>query len=534
MRNNMKTLKNMFWVILILGLIQSCNDPYLNTPYTNIIENFPAATYMENDTVMEVSLWVDLLKHSDMFNTLNLQADYTCFVPEDAAIEQYLKENNYASLEDMPLETARLLVRYHTIKGTRYSSVDFSNGMIPDSTASGDYLTTAFLENGGQVQINEEALILKTKQVTNAYIHLIDKVLNPVTETIWDKLSKPEFSIMKDAFELCGLNDKLNTIITEETSNGVTSQRKYRYTLFAVPDSVFVNSGINSAMELADSLSAGTDYTAQTNMLNQFMAYHLLNQQYSFADLAYFTETDKVRSKNYNTLATNQLINVSEKNQAIYINWNKSTLTGVAFLVLNQNCKNGVIHVVNNKMMVTTPSATKVRWELTDYPELSFISFYRKASSTSTQTMQISTEDVSCYNWLSVPESKNGLTYELSNKNESVKIKALNADYLILSLGTFGWVEMKTPTLIAGKYAVYCEHFNPKGTALGGRLSFILDGAYFGSQISTSGASKTTDQYLTSTKIGEITFTETNSHMLRILAGDNNSAYLDCITFSPM
>ncbi len=530
----MKIVNYIIGLILLISLIQSCKDPYLNTPYTNNIENFPAATYMENDTVMEVSLWVDLLKQADMFNTINLQADYTCFVPDNHAIETYLKSNGYNSLSELPLAISQLLVRYHTIKGSRYSSVDFSNGMIPDSTASGDYLSTAFLENGGQVQINEEAVILKTKQVTNAYIHLIDKVLTPVTETVWEKLSNPQYSVMNEAFELCGYRSILNAVLTEENSNGVTTLRKYRYTLFAVPDSIFAKVGITSVTQLADSLGAGVDYMAETNLLNRYMAYHLLNQQYSFADIAYFTETDKVRSKNYNTMAANQLINVSEKDQQIYINWNKNTSTGVAFLQLNQNCKNGVIHVVNDLMKVTSPSPTKVRWELTDYPELSYISFYRKSASTSTQTQRIATGDVNCYDWLSVPESRNGLTYELSNKNESVKIKALNADYLILSLGTFGWVQLNTPTIIAGKYAVYCEHFNPKGTALGSKLSFILDGAYFGSQISTSGASKTTDQYLTNTKIGEITFTETTSHSIRILAGDDSNAYLDCITFSPM
>ena len=138
------------------------------------------------------------------------------------------------------------------------------------------------------------------------------------------------------------------------------------------------------------------------------------------------------------------------------------------------------------------------------------------------------------YRWLSVPESKNGLTYELSGKNESVKIKALNADYLILSLGTFGWVEMQSPAIIAGKYAVYLEHFNPKANEAGGKLMFILDGNYLGNEVTTSGANKTTDQYLTNTKIGEVTFTATGSHTIRILAGDTKNAYLDCITFSPM
>lgn len=528
-------MKKISFLILLSLLIFACKDPYLDSVYTDEIGNFPASTFMENDTTMEVSLWVDLLKHADMFNTLNLQANYTCFVPDNQAMQQLLTAKGLSSVADMNTDDAKLLVRYHTIQGTQYSSVDFTEGLIPDSTASGDYLTTAFLLEGGQLQVNEEALVTRTVKVTNAYLHLIDKVLTPVTETIWEKLAADEFSIFREAFVLTGFNERLNTIeTTETTSNNETVVRKYRYTLFAVPNTVFIDQGINTVNDLVDSLAAGNDYTVESNKLYRFMAYHLLNQQYSFTELSYFAETDKTRSKNYNTMAKNQLINVSEKDKTIFINWDKTNLTGVGLLKLNQNCKNGVIHTIDGLMEVVSPAPTKVRWELTDYPELSYISFYRKSSSSSTQQRLINSGDVTCYNWLSVPESKVGLTYELSNKNDAVKKKALNADYLILSLGTFGWVEMETPTIIAGKYAVYLEHFNPKGTEQGSKLLFILNGSYFGNQVSTSGANKTTDQYLTNSKIGEVTFTETTTHKVRILAGDDGAAYLDCITFSPM
>jgi hypothetical protein len=297
---------------------------------------------------------------------------------------------------------------------------------------------------------------------------------------------------------------------------------------------VFQAAGINNATELATYLGAAKDYISNANSMNRFMAYRLLNQQYSFAELSKFAETDKVRSRNYNTVAVNQLINISEVDKTIYINWNNTNKTGVKLVRLNQNCKNGVIHHIDGLLPVKSPAPTTVRWELTDFPELSYISFYRKAASTSTQQRLINQGDVSCYKWMSVPESKVGLTYELSNKNDAVRIRALNGDYLILSLGTFGWVEMNSPTIIAGKYSVFIEHFNPRGNDLGGRLMFIIDGQYVGSQVSTTGASKTTDQYLTTTKVGEVTFTETVPHKIRILAGDNSASYLDCIRFVPM
>lgn len=526
-------MKKILIYIAAVLMAFACKDPYLNTPYTHNLDNFPAATYIEMDSQLNVSIWVDLLKKADLFNAMNLQANYTCFVPSNEAMQAYLSGRGMSSVDQMDKSWAETLVRFHTVRGAKYSAVDFTNGLLADSTASGDYLATNFTTDGGRVIVNEESQIQKTIQVTNAYIHIIDKVMTPVTETLWDKLQISGFSILKDGFESIGLKDRLNTVVSFDTlSSGQLIARKFRYTLFAVPDSVFNNAGIYSLTDLKDSLKAGDDLNASVNALNRYLNYHLLNQQYSFSDLSNFAETDKTRSRNYNTMATNQLLNVSEKNKEIFLNWNSSLNTGTALVRLNENCKNGVMHVIDGLLPVVSPKSTQVRWEITDFAELSYIHFYRKSSSSSTQQYNLAQGDLSCYKWLSVPEFKTGLTYELSNKNESVKIKALNADYLILSLGTFGWVEMKSPAIISGSYSVYLEHFNPKGTEASGKLLFILDGNYFGSQLTSSGASKTTDQYL-KTKIGEVTFSETTTHTLRILAGDEKSSYIDCITFTP-
>ncbi|MDD3077829.1 MAG: fasciclin domain-containing protein [Paludibacter sp.] len=525
--------KSVFIILIIAVIFTACADPFADNAFSTEEASQPAATYMENHDSLDVSLWVSLLKHADLFNTLNLQSGYTCFVPDNEAMQAFLTRKGYASVDDISVADAKLLIRYHTIPNVKYSSVDFEEGLISDSTATGDYLSTTFLDNGGQVQINTEAVIEKTVQVTNAYIHVIDAVLTPVTETIWDKLQYDGFSIFRQAVEATGFKEKLNTIYTTETANDITLLLRYRYTLFAVPDSVFEASDITSLAVLADSLKAGNDYTATDNKLYQYVAYHLLNQQESYYDLSYFSETDDTRSKNLNTMAENQLINVSEDNKTIYINYHSDTETGIELIKLNMNCKNGVMHVVNGLMKVESPTPTTLTWELTDYPDLSAISFYRVAAGTSTKMEYLSEDAFTCYTWLTVPESRAGLAYLLANKNESVMKSSLNSDYLVLSLGMYGWVEMESPAIIAGTYKVYIKHYNPKNTELLGKLSFIFDGEYLGSQITTIGNSKTTDKFV-KTLIGEITFTETTTHTLRILAGDTYDSYLDCLTFEPV
>ena len=525
----MKKLK-LITAILSGFLLFSCVDPYIDDATlikdTNVL---PAASYMEKTDSLQLSLWVELLKHTGLYNALNLAGSYTCFVPDNNAMKAYLTTAGKQKISDLPVDVAKNLVKYHTINGALYSAVGFDEGVIPDSTASGDYLATTFNKNGGQIIVNLEATVTKTVKTNNAYIHIINNVLTPVTQTLREKLQDSKFSVFRAAVDATGYGDKLNTV--NVVINNVTY--KYRYTVFAVPDSVFAAAGINDLQGLTEYLKAETDYTSPNNELNKYVAYHLINQQLSYATLSGFEITDTKRTRNYATMAANQLLNVSEVNKTLYLNYNTTLKTGTKLLIINRNCKNGVLHVVNGIMPVESPKPTTVQWELTDYPVLSStLPRYRTSGLTSTYTYQLAAEVANCYHWLSVPESKPGLFYVIANKNDAVPYRAINYDYLRINLGTYGWVEMTTPTIVAGTYKVTIEHYNPLAAEAQGKIWFIIDGAYVGTQVATRGASKTANQFL-KTQFGTITFPTTTTHIVRILAADNFASDLDCLTFTP-
>jgi len=519
--------------ILIVGFY-SCVDPYAaDSTYIKDTSALSAASYMERTDSLNVSMWVQLLKYTDLFNTLNLAANYTCFVPSNDAMKAYLTKKGVANVTDLNIDDAKLLVKYHTIKGTLYSSVSFEEGVIPDTTATGDYLSTSFEVDGGAVRINTEATITKTVKTNNAYIHVLNATLTPVTETIWDKLQSSDFSIFRQAV----IATRMDTALSKVTDFISLVKHTYHYTLFAVPDSVYKANNINSFQTLCDSLKSATDYTSTTNALNLYVNYHLLNQQISYATLANFSLTDTKRSKNYSTMATNQLFNISEVSKILYINYSSTTGKGAKFLSINKNCKNGVVHIISDVMRVQVPKLTTIVWEFTDYPILaSTLSKYRVSGLTSQYTSLLSPTVATCYKWLSIPDSKPGLTYVVANKNETESYKAINYDYLLLNLGTYGWVEMTTPSILAGKYTITFGHYNliqPATIGKVGKLWFIVDGAYVGTQpVTTQGANTTKSAYTTSS-VGTVTFTTTGQHKVRILAADTYSSYIDCLTFTP-
>lgn len=522
---------NYIFALLVIGFT-ACTDPYANdTSLIKDVNALPAASYLEKTDSLNASMWVEMLKYTDLYNTLNLAANYTCFVPSNSAVQSYLSSNGLQKVTDISKEMAITLIKYHTIKGAAYSAVSFEDGVMPDTTATGDFLSTSFNENGGAVQINLEATIQKTVKTNNAYIHIVNKVLTPVTQTVWEKLQNGKFNILSQAIEAVGYKDKLNTV--NEIIN--TKNYKYRFTLFAVSDSVYNSIGISSFQQLKDSLRAGTDYTASDNALNKYVFYHLLNQQISYSTLSYFTQTDTKRSKNYSTMAANELMNVSEVSKELYINYNTTTKKGIKFLQINRNCKNGVMHIIDGLMPVIIPKPTTFQWEFTDYPILaSTLSKYRTAGLTSNFTAVLDPKIISSYNWLPVPASRAGLYYVIANKNDAQFYKALNYDYLRLDLGIYGWVEMTTPAIMAGTYKLTVEHYNPLATEGQGKIWFIIDGAYFGAQVSTRGASKTASNFTKSPiGTGTITFSTTKTHTVRILAADSYTSDLDCLTFTP-
>lgn len=530
---------NKYFLIVIAALLisgmYSCDDPYADDSYLDEALEHPAATHLNNNPD-DYSLWVDLLKYTDLYNSLNLNENYTCFVPDNEAFEKYLNANNYPSVTSIDKEFASILVKYHTIRGKAYISSDFENGVLPDTTATGDFLT---IENKGlnAITINNEATIIGLdKHVTNGVIQTINKVLTPITETITDKLGHASYSVFRSAVEAVGYLDMLDRIVTSEMQqDGKIIQKKYKHTVFIVPNEVFAESDITDLTSLATFLNAGTDYTNPDNALNKYVSYHIIPQLASFSTLAAFS--GDVKSKNMATLAKNELINFSEVDNNLYINYDKSAETFIQLTEINLSCKNGVIHIVDNIMPIAVPPATEVVWEFTDYPYIAarFSNVYRITTMTSSFTGWLASEEngKECYKWLAVPEDRDGVGYHIGDRNAQEMKKGLYTDFMLLRLGMFGWIEMEIPTIIKGKYSVDLGHYNRLASTQGSKLSFIIDGNYFGSPVSTSGASNKADQYR-KTNIGTIEFAETNTHKLRILAGDDGLSYLDCLIFKPV
>lgn len=518
-----------------MSIVFSCQDPYEGSTFT-AYEDLPASSYLKSQAE-EFSLFVELLEHAGLYNTLNLQETYTIFAPTNEAMEAYLMQNGFEDVTDMTTEDADYLVKYHVLYGIAFDQGQFTNGVINHPTVTDDNLSIEFKEGGlNAIYVNGVSRIVQLDiLVTNGVIHSISEVLVPEKETIYDKLSNNvRYKIFSEAVSLAGYNGRLNTVFEEDIDDrGNLVEKKYRFTTFAVSDSAYVANGIFDIEGLKSKLNVSdSEYTSVDNELNQYVAYHILPQLRSTDDLAKFP--DGQNSMNISTLAPNDLINIRSVSGTLTINYNEEENTGVTLVRENINTKNGVIHEVGHWMPIETPPMVTVLWDLADYPDLAAVAnSFQSPDLRSTYTEPLSKGEIPTYTWKSTPEDKlNVVSYRNNRNNDGIYYDAHNYDHLRIETGPSGWVEMESPVLIEGTYKVTLQYISGRYSTNTGSMQMSLDGRALGGQIVVSNPN--VEEIRQTVLSNAFEFSETSSHTLRIVGIDGKLLTLDYILFEPV
>lgn len=544
--------KILYLCVAVAAMFSSCGDDLENSTFT-ISEEVPAATWLQENGYTQ---WVALLNHTNMFSTINLNVgDYTLFVPDNEAVNKFLAANGYGSVQDIDPAYGQYLVKYHTISGNQYSQVDFTNDVLPDTTATGDRLSVTFNENGDYF-VNEEAKITSFDiTTTNATVFIMDGVLTPITEYIYDRLEdNAEWSLFKELFDATGLAPLVSS----------TAGRAATYTCLVVPNSVFNEAAISSLAVLADTLDAGQNTAAwkeTENPMYRYAAYHLISSSHAtgsivVADTASSTSAATVLA----TLAEASYIEFQDIDGQLYINYDTLTNAGATWGgVTDLVCRNGVMHEVSTPLYIKAPTnVPTTTFEVTDFSILETeISEYRLGSLTAEYV-----EDLSdlrekygsgfCYDWTSFLSSSGFgcVAYYVGTSTDTVGLYFTNHDALLLNLGQYGYIDMQTPSLVADSttYSVGLSFYNTAASSASGRFTIYIDGEPVGSLTTQGGTvpdrfddadtkpeewvaipDAESGEYI----VGEITLATTGRHTLRIEDNEGSTLYLDYVLFTP-
>ena len=445
---------------------------------------------------------------------LNAYGHYTFFAPDNNAFDEFCQEQGCSSVEDFAVTYLTMLIKYHLLD-IDVETHFLPNGVLPDTTFSGDNLIFSFSEGGLKtIMINSHATIIERDiKVENGRIHKIDKVLPPVFLSVYDRISEePAYNLFAEALEATGLKDTLN-VINIKLKDDLSI--KSRFTLFPESNQVFEGAGIHSLDELITKYSDSDDITNPENGLNRFMAYHCVTGQYFL---------NQIDSFNYNTLAVNEQINVTigddiYLNRKIIDNNGQSEEWHVGIIAAGSNnpAKNGVYHSIDKVMEVYEPEPVYFKFELTDYQGISPNTVY-------------SEKDLEYIDGISTENT--GLYYRPSILDE-------DSMYLETTSTMVGWVvEFTLSPVTKGRYRVILHWVSDNDRAPS--VQAFWDDQLFGADFSMRRQKRPPRRppewlydFRVSHEIGVVTLSETSSHILKFISLQEGFGEFDYITLRP-
>lgn len=323
--NKMKSLA----IILATGLagaFTSCSDDIIpENRYTFTGETI--ASHLEARP--EYSRFCEVLSKAkigsegagSLLKTLSTYGSYTCFAPNNEAIDKFLTEQysiykGELSEEEFIDSTSVEIAKNHIVERA-YLTTDLKPGAFPQTTLNHRYMNVEFKQEEGADRFstilnNTSRIVIPDIQCENGIVNAIDAVLSPSNEVIGDLVGlHSEFSIFTEALKKTAWDEKLTDYVldpdyenqyagkvstkhpTYEGENFAelpyVSTKLQKYTIFVETDSLFKANGINNVDDLIEKVANKwygseyydvvdyNDYSSPNNPLNRFVAYHILN-----------------------------------------------------------------------------------------------------------------------------------------------------------------------------------------------------------------------------------------------------------------
>ena len=238
MKNYAKLIK-LTLLVVSSTLMFSCSDDdssQQNNSITDIASENP-----------NFSILVDALTRANLAETLDQEGSYTVFAPTNEAFMNFLDDNGFESLDDVPVATLTQVLLNHVVSGTNLSS-GLTTGYVKTlatGSASSTNTLSMFINTASGVRLNGVSSVTSADIIAdNGVIHVVDAVIGLPT-IVTHATANPNFST-------------LATLLTEQelvgTLNGTASSP---FTVFAPLNSAFdtvtlnLYGGLNSTQKTA-------------------------------------------------------------------------------------------------------------------------------------------------------------------------------------------------------------------------------------------------------------------------------------------
>ncbi len=440
-----------------------------------------------------------ILEKTGIKNLLRVRGPFTLLLPTNTAMEDFYATKNVTSYSELDTSYLKDLV-YNHLFSNEITTSGIGWGALPEKNALGDFITSEF--SGKEIILNKKAKIIKRDIVTsNGIVHQIDKVIDLVTDNVFDILAAtPGYSIFLEGLVQTNIKD---TLLTITFPYGDLSVRAY-FTILAVPDTLYNRYGINTITDLINTYSTGGDLTDPENGFYKYMEYHCLSETYYLSDFVDVRVYPVFSFTSYLNIDVTSEYKINEDSTGAY--------TSFYLELSNIPAKNGVIHTVTNLLPLVEAKPAPVLFETTDFFDLKRLSCFGKYYQR---------------------------FYDGENTFEGIR---WDADYLMYyfkegqgvlnddALATMGhfWIELTTPKIMKGKYNFSSFWFG--GGSESSSIEWYLDG------VSLDVVTLLSDGIWggTPVDISTVEFTETKEHTVKIVTVVPGQIWWDRLEFTPI
>lgn len=388
---------------------------------------------------------------------------YTCFLPTNDAVKEYLKSINKSTVADVDAVTLQGLVKLSLIRDT-IATQQFTDGKMRSPTLDGQYLITGAANSNGvsSITVNKQAnLLVGNVRLGNGIVHVIDHVLIPASLTIAKMVEQdPQYSIFSQILKETGYYDTLNV----DASAAIDTNRKF-FTLIAQTDSVFHAAGFADYAAVKAKYSTKGDPKNPADSLNLFAAYRII------PELAYLA--DIISAQSHGTLAPQEVVTDQLIDQTILLN--NDTFNGIPEpgqpidrAKSDFTATNGVLHSVLQNFKIKVRFPAPVYFDLGDQPEIRKLpSIFRKPAKNN--VFQLGQLQNVTWNAGTVTYTSDAAT----SANFYYWDDHMDLSSLRTASGQMNYIDFLTPTIIKGQYKVWLDWRKSSG---GANVQVLFDG----------------------------------------------------------
>lgn len=210
-------------ITLILFVFQGCKPEFSDARFDDNDE-LQIMDYIDNRP--DLSTYKELVDYVKKRNLLKTAGTYTVFVPTNAAFAKLFTRlsangDKVSSIKDKSPEFWSNYFGYHLLN-TKVNTNTLEPGPMARPTEfNKKYLIADIRESYTSIKLNNFSTINESNiEMSNGYINIVDEVLSPPVETIYETLVKTgQYTIMLGIFEETGLTkylkDSTITLIVE-------------------------------------------------------------------------------------------------------------------------------------------------------------------------------------------------------------------------------------------------------------------------------------------------------------------------------